>query len=73
MPSRPGDGHGRLQRLPRGTRPLRGPDGASDWVDAPAGVALAHRRLSIIDLSPCTDLDSYIPNDILAREIKRVN
>jgi asparagine synthase (glutamine-hydrolysing) len=30
----------------------RGPDDAGVWVDAEAGVALAHRRLSINDLSP---------------------
>ena len=30
----------------------RGPDGADCWVDQSAGIALAHRRLSIIDLSP---------------------
>lgn len=30
----------------------RGPDDAGCWVDAPAGVALGHRRLSILDLSP---------------------
>lgn len=30
----------------------RGPDDAGVWVDASAGVALGHRRLSIIDLSP---------------------
>jgi asparagine synthase (glutamine-hydrolysing) len=30
----------------------RGPDDAGTWVDAPAGVGLGHRRLSIIDLSP---------------------
>ncbi len=29
----------------------RGPDDSGVWVDAAAGVALAHRRLSIIDLS----------------------
>jgi asparagine synthase (glutamine-hydrolysing) len=29
----------------------RGPDDRGSWVDADAGVALAHRRLSIIDLS----------------------
>jgi asparagine synthase (glutamine-hydrolysing) len=30
----------------------RGPDDADVWHDADAGIALAHRRLSIIDLSP---------------------
>ena len=30
----------------------RGPDDAGAWVDAAAGVALGHRRLSILDLSP---------------------
>jgi asparagine synthase (glutamine-hydrolysing) len=30
----------------------RGPDDDGVWIDAEAGVALAHRRLSIIDLSP---------------------
>jgi asparagine synthase (glutamine-hydrolysing) len=30
----------------------RGPDDADAWSDEPAGVALVHRRLSIIDLSP---------------------
>ncbi|MBF6617705.1 MAG: asparagine synthase (glutamine-hydrolyzing) [Candidimonas sp.] len=29
----------------------RGPDGAGVWIDGPARVGLAHRRLSIIDLS----------------------
>ncbi len=29
----------------------RGPDAGGEWVDAPAGVAVAHRRLSILDLS----------------------
>lgn len=31
----------------------RGPDDAGAWVDADSGVALGHRRLSIIDLSAC--------------------
>ncbi|MFQ6016725.1 MAG: asparagine synthase (glutamine-hydrolyzing) [Kiloniellaceae bacterium] len=30
----------------------RGPDDSGLWVDEPAGVAFAHRRLAIIDLSP---------------------
>jgi asparagine synthase (glutamine-hydrolysing) len=30
----------------------RGPDDGGAWADAAAGIALAHRRLSIIDLSP---------------------
>jgi asparagine synthase (glutamine-hydrolysing) len=30
----------------------RGPDDSGTWVDAEAGIALGHRRLSIVDLSP---------------------
>ena len=30
----------------------RGPDDCGEWTDTAAGIALAHRRLSIIDLSP---------------------
>ncbi|MEJ2567204.1 MAG: asparagine synthetase B, partial [Gammaproteobacteria bacterium] len=30
----------------------RGPDDGGAWVDNAAGVALGHRRLSILDLSP---------------------
>ena len=30
----------------------RGPDDGGTWIDAEAGIALGHRRLSIIDLSP---------------------
>jgi len=30
----------------------RGPDDAGVWVDAAVGVALGHRRLSILDLTP---------------------
>ncbi len=29
----------------------RGPDDQGEWVDEAAGIALAHRRLSIVDLS----------------------
>jgi len=31
---------------------LRGPDEGDVWMDADAGIALGHRRLSILDLSP---------------------
>ncbi len=30
----------------------RGPDHAGVWIDANAGLALGHRRLSVLDLSP---------------------
>ncbi|MEO7244927.1 MAG: asparagine synthetase B, partial [Rubrivivax sp.] len=30
----------------------RGPDDAGHWIDGAIGVALGHRRLSIVDLSP---------------------
>lgn len=30
----------------------RGPDAGETWVDASAGIAISHRRLSILDLSP---------------------
>ena len=30
----------------------RGPDGRDEWLDPDAGIALAHRRLAIVDLTP---------------------
>lgn len=39
-----------LQRMADSMRP-RGPDGAGLWISADASVGLAHRRLSILDLS----------------------
>lgn len=39
--------------LPRMTRALahRGPDASGQWIDPDAGIALGHRRLSIVELS----------------------
>src|SRR5829696_7912851 len=39
-------------RLMTDAIPYRGPDDEGCWVEHNAGVALGHRRLSIIDLSP---------------------
>jgi asparagine synthase (glutamine-hydrolysing) len=30
----------------------RGPDDQGVWLDAEAGIALGHRRLAVVDLSP---------------------
>lgn len=40
----------------------RGPDNAGTWVDDAASVALAHRRLSILDLSPAGHQPMTSPN-----------
>src|SRR5260370_39717728 len=40
----------------------RGPDDAGVWVDAAAGVALGHRRLSILDLSPAAHQPMVSPS-----------
>ena len=31
----------------------RGPDSHGQWLDVNAGIGLGHRRLSIVELSPC--------------------
>lgn len=41
-----------LAQAMAGAMAERGPDGEGVWCDAQAGVALAHRRLAILDLSP---------------------
>ncbi len=50
--NRPGEELEALIRSMAGTLSHRGPDDAGSWVDAGLGLALGHRRLSIIDLSP---------------------
>ena len=49
--SLPSDAQVVLQRMTT-TLVHRGPDDAGYWLNAAAGVALGHRRLSIVDLSP---------------------
>jgi asparagine synthase (glutamine-hydrolysing) len=41
-----------LARAMAATLVHRGPDDAGEWGDADVGIALAHRRLAILDLSP---------------------
>ncbi len=50
-----GTEHGALEHVARSmanTLVHRGPDDSGEWVDPETGIALAFRRLSIIDLSP---------------------
>ncbi len=42
----------RVVRAMSGTLAHRGPDDEGAWIDGDAGIALGHRRLSIVDLSP---------------------
>lgn len=67
------------ERLARMTDALahRGPDGEGHWLDPSAGIALGHRRLSIIDLSPagaqpmaCLDRYSVIHNGEIYNHIE---
>jgi asparagine synthase (glutamine-hydrolysing) len=48
---RPPDNLRRIARAMTATLAHRGPDDADLWIDPEAGLALGHRRLSIIDLS----------------------
>lgn len=41
----------------------RGPDDAGAWVDPQAGIALGHRRLSIVDLSPAGHQPMHCVNE----------
>lgn len=41
----------------------RGPDDAGSWIDPVAGIAFAHRRLSIVDLSPAGHQPMVSPCD----------
>ena len=50
--STPGETIARSARLMADALRHRGPDDGDVWVDAEAGLALGHRRLSIVDLSP---------------------
>ena len=45
----------RIGRAMAGVVAHRGPDGEGVWVDEPAGLVLAQRRLAVIDLSPAGD------------------
>jgi asparagine synthase (glutamine-hydrolysing) len=43
---------GQVARAMGDTLAHRGPDGRDEWLDGEAGLALAHRRLAVVDLSP---------------------
>ena len=47
-----GNYSGELLKLASRTIAHRGPDADGIWFDVGAGIGLAHRRLSILDLSP---------------------
>lgn len=51
-PFTPGSGHGADLKRMTDSIAHRGPDDAGQWSDPAQGIALGHRRLAIIDLSP---------------------
>src|SRR5450759_3547318 len=54
-PNTTADNAGEVVRAMADTLAHRGPDAASVWTDAEAGIAFGHRRLSIVELSPAGD------------------